>query len=448
MRSSAGNSFKQFGCFIGRKFLYDRFLCREVEDLENAGSPVNAHVADDLRRKFGKLINKKSNIADVLVIQKFACFQYILLANDFKKIFLYIFLFYFRYHASNLLSILQHAEDIAVLPELDVLSNLASISVAGRSAIVAVTGEPGIGKSRLVHEVVTTMMTRAPTPSCWKACAPRTASRTCGGRWPVELLGRLGLDRNSPPDEARDRVVRRLEPFEEFGQGSPEFDHVVEVVMHLLGHPSAIDALGPSAVRDAVFGGLTFALRRRATQVAGGAVDRRPAVGRSAAARPARVDGATPGRPPAAHPHHVPPRGGGHHRLAASGRSGTDPASAAVADVRLGSGGSREHRRRAYVARDDGAVDLGPCRWQPVVHHRARPAGGRVPRRSRRPGVPRSLRALIAARLDQLTRSQRAVLDNASILGVEGRVASLDRSPASSLSRSTSPTSTCSSSSA
>ncbi len=269
--------------------------------------------------------------------------------------------------------------------ELDVLSNLASISVAGRSAIVAVTGEPGIGKSRLVHEVVTTMMTARPDAFLLEGvCAPYGESNVW---WPVAggLLGRLGLDRNSPPDEARDRVVRRLEPFEEFGQGSPEFDHVVEVVMHLLGHPSAIDALGPSAVRDAVFGGLTFALRRRATkspvvlwiddlQWAGPLLlDLLESTARHLADLPLLDH------------HHLPARRGGHHRLAASGRSGTHPAPAAGAAVGVGSRRSRAHRRRASVAGAHGAVDLGACRRQPVVPHRARPAGGRVPRRSRRP---------------------------------------------------------------
>ena len=34
--------------------------------------------------------------------------------------------------------------------------------------------------------------------------------------------------------------------------------------MHLLGHPSALDALGPAATRDAVFGAVARGLRRRA----------------------------------------------------------------------------------------------------------------------------------------------------------------------------------------
>ena len=85
--------------------------------------------------------------------------------------------------------------------------------------------------------------------------------------WPVAggLLARLGLDRNSPPDESRERLVRAAcSRSTDLALGSPEFDHVVEVVMHLLGHPSALDSLAPSAARDAVFGGLTSPLRRRA----------------------------------------------------------------------------------------------------------------------------------------------------------------------------------------
>ena len=76
--------------------------------------------------------------------------------------------------------------------ELDVLSNLAAISVGGRSAIVAVTGEPGIGKSRLVDEVVTTIMAERPDTFLLEGvCAPYGESNVW---WPVAggLLGRLG----------------------------------------------------------------------------------------------------------------------------------------------------------------------------------------------------------------------------------------------------------------
>ena len=217
-------------------------------------------------------------------------------------------------------------------------------------------------------------------------CAPYGESNVW---WPVAggLLGRLGLDRNSPPDEARDRVVRRLEPFEEFGQGSPEFDHVVEVVMHLLGHPSAIDALGPSAVRDAVFGGLTFALRRRATkspvvlwiddlQWAGPLLlDLLESTARHLADLPLLIittyrrdeEGITDW------PQAVDPALTLHLPLAPLSES-------EVADLVHTAAGRPLPERH-------GAVDLGACRWQPVVPHRARPVGGRVPRRSRRPRV-------------------------------------------------------------
>ena len=148
--------------------------------------------------------------------------------------------------------------------QLDVLSNLAAISIGGRSAIVAVTGEPGIGKSRLVDEVVATIMSQRPDTFLLEGvCAPYGEANVW---WPVAggLLARLGLDRNSPPDESRVRVIERLQAYDDMAIGTPEYGHVVEVVMHLLGHPSALDALAPTAVREAVFGGLTFALRRRA----------------------------------------------------------------------------------------------------------------------------------------------------------------------------------------
>ena len=69
---------------------------------------------------------------------------------------------------------------------------------------------------------------------------------------------------SAAPMELRERIVARLTPFDELAPGTPQFDRFVEFVLHLLGQPSALDALGPVALRDAVVAGMVGGIRRRA----------------------------------------------------------------------------------------------------------------------------------------------------------------------------------------
>ena len=95
---------------------------------------------------------------------------------------------------------------------------------------------------------------------------PRTANPNVW--WPVVggLVTRLGFDRNDTPAEIRRGVTRSLGRVEDFSSDSTKRDGMVELVMHLLGQPSALDALGPVATRDAVFAVIVQALRRRSAR--------------------------------------------------------------------------------------------------------------------------------------------------------------------------------------
>ena len=68
--------------------------------------------------------------------------------------------------------------------ELGMLGNIVALSAEGRSAVIAVTGEAGIGKSRLVHEVIAPFV--ADHPGCLlrrgHVCAVRRVERVVARR--------------------------------------------------------------------------------------------------------------------------------------------------------------------------------------------------------------------------------------------------------------------------
>jgi class 3 adenylate cyclase len=309
--------------------------------------------------------------------------------------------------------------------ELGMLGNIVNLALAGRSAIVAVTGEPGIGKSRLVHEAMGPLVAEHPTTLLLEGvCAPYGESNVW---WPVAggLLARIGLDRNDPADASRRRAVRRLSQFDEMAPGTADFDRAVEVTMHLLGHPSALDGLGPSATRDAVFEAIARGVRRRAAKspvvlwiddlqwAAPLLLELLESLARQLADLPVLIvttyrradDGLAdwPGSVDEALTLHLPlsPLGEDDARNLAITSAGRALPESILDIIAARAGGNPlflTELARLAASHPDGPNS---------------------------PELPGSLRALIAARLDQLTPAQRAVLDNASILGVEGRIVAL-----------------------
>ncbi len=308
--------------------------------------------------------------------------------------------------------------------ELGMLRAMVSSVVAGRSAIVSIAGEAGIGKSRLVQEVLSPLLTEHPDTFVLEgSCAPYGETNVW---WPVtgSLMARLGFDRNESAETSRRRIVRRVEAGGEYAPGTPEFDRTVELVMHLLGQPSALDALGSPGLRDAVVAGIVDALRRRAQKgpvvvwvddlqwAAPLLVDLLESLARQLAGLPVMI--VTTCRPDDQRMGDWPPP--------------IDPALTMHLSLEaLNADDSAELVERAAGKALPGAV----------VEHISTRSGGnplflielaRLAASSDDPTggtLPGTLRALIAARLDQLTTTQRQVLDNAAILGNEGRVASL-----------------------
>ena len=127
----------------------------------------------------------------------------------------------------------------------ELLSSVMTMVANGRSAVVAVTGEAGSGKTRLVSE----MLAGLPEP-----IGGRVRRHLCA----VRREQRVGADRHGavPADEPRSvgadrrcsarRAGRRAIEYYRFEADDPVLDLFVETVLHLMGHPSTFDSMAPA----------------------------------------------------------------------------------------------------------------------------------------------------------------------------------------------------------
>lgn len=313
--------------------------------------------------------------------------------------------------------------------ELGMLAAVTSTVLGGRGAIVAVSGEPGIGKTRLVSEALRPVLARHPDALVLEgSCAPYGEPNVW---WPLAggFLRNIGLDRSGTPDEVRERIRRRLPQLatiEDPDDGViADVEQRIELVMHLLGQPSVLDELGPAAIRDAVVSRIVQVLRRRAQRTpviiwlddlqwaAPILLELLETLARQLAGlrvltiatyRP--FDDAETEWPPS-----IDPALTLHLRLEPL----EDDDSEALVSEAVGTELHPDTVQRV-IARSGGNPLF-------LIELARLAAAGHGPDSD----LPGSLRALIAARLDELTVSQRAMLDNAAIVGNEGRVSSLRR---------------------
>lgn len=309
--------------------------------------------------------------------------------------------------------------------ELGMLSAVLSTVLAGRGATVAVSGEPGIGKSRLVAEALRPVLAEHPDALVLEgACAPYGEPNVW---WPLAggILRDMGLDRSGTPDEVRERVRRRLPQLLALDEGDEAADQRIELVMHLLGHPSALDELGPAAIRDAVVSRIVEVLRRRARRTpvvirlddlqwaAPILLELLETLARQLSGLPVLTivtyrpfDEVDEEWPPS-----IEPALTLHLRLEPLGDAESESLVAEAARTEL-----HPDMVRRIIARSGG----NPLFLIELARLAAAGHGSEGE-------MPGTLRALIAARLDELTVTQRAMLDNAAIVGNQGRVSSLRR---------------------
>ena len=302
----------------------------------------------------------------------------------------------------------------------ELLASIMAMVANGQSAIVSVIGEAGAGKTRLVSEALDSFPSRAVTIFSG-VCAPYGETNVWA---PIAtaLFHRLELDQGAPLNLLRD--VSRAKGVELYGfdANDPVLERFVDAVLHLLGYPSELDHVPPAQAREILFSLIVEGLRRRTKtgpvvlwiddlQWADVLIiELLHRVARSLVDRPlliitAQRDEAELDWPPVSdHPITV--------RMPLDSLTRTD------------------------AGRLVGAV-LGPATNDAFVDSLIERSGGNPlflielaelsKSNPSSTALPGSLRALISARLDQLPPTQRAIIDNAAVLGASGPVESLEK---------------------
>jgi class 3 adenylate cyclase/tetratricopeptide (TPR) repeat protein len=307
--------------------------------------------------------------------------------------------------------------------ERTLLQSITDLIATGRCAIVSVVGEAGIGKSRLVDEAVAALKASTPGVTVIHGqCAPYGEPNVW---WPIAsgLASGFGLQLDQPADEVREIATASAAAMYNLPTGAPAVHDEVEALLHLLGHPSELDSLDTTGARDALYGALIRSVRMRSALG--------PVV--------VWIDDLQWAHPLL------------RELLELMARALADCPLLIVTAYRPGDEDDWPPPvERALTLK----LPIGPldeCDTAALVEAVAgrRPATDLIERLYDRSGgnplfltelamltsvngdddvdvaLPGTLRALIAARLDQLVPPQRAVIDNAAILGTEGPVAAL-----------------------
>lgn len=293
-----------------------------------------------------------------------------------------------------------------------------------RSLLLNVTGESGVGKTKLIDEFLGAMTDDVMVLS--GVCAPYGESNVWS---PIAqaVASHLGLDPALGPEELRDGAIARAAALFGVDIDNAEVARVVEVFIHLSGQPSALDGLEVSNLRDTVHRAITQVIQRRsakgpvvlwiddlhwADQVVLDLVEQ---LATSCSRLPFIVVTS----------------------MRASGEVAWPPSNDRITMVSL------HLQPLAREESDELALELllehsdGADADQRLLDRLFDRSGGNplflqelaalvsdeVPPED----LPDSLRALIAARLDQLAPAERQIIDNAAVLGVSGTLVGLER---------------------
>ena len=310
------------------------------------------------------------------------------------------------------------------LDELALLESTISLVRNGHSGVVSIVGEPGCGKSRLADHIVTRLADEAIVLET--ACSPYGET----SMWsPLRngLATLLALEPDASPDDVRRTVEQRSKELWSLGPGDDLLERLLGVIAYLFGHPSELDELDPAGARDRISGVVTEAMRSHAQtrmtvlwvdnlQWADPSVrDLLAVVVRSLADLPfllitsQRSDEELLWPPPLLDRSLL-------LRIPLGPLSPLDAAT--LVRQLLERDGGPDLPVDALV---EDLVERGGC--NPLFLVELAALAIRSPAQSNLPG---SLRALIAARLDQLPPARRALVDNAAVLGPSGSTMALE----------------------
>ena len=299
-------------------------------------------------------------------------------------------------------------------PERVLLDAAVQLVRDGHSGVVSIIGEAGAGKTRLAEEIV--------DPLEGEAIVVRTTCAPYGeyNVWaPVvtALTVMFGIDRDATPADVRRVVESRAEELWSLAPGDPAVERYLDVFAHLLGHPSDLDRFDAAGARDAVANAVTEMLRRNArTRMTVLWVDNlqwADAMLRDYLAVVVRSLGDLPfllvtGQRPDPDVLWPPPVDRPLVLQVPLGPLDRTDSMALVRGILERSEPVPDHDERTISE----LVDRGGGNPLFLVELAALAVG--CPTGSELPG---SLRALIAARVDQLPGPQRSILDNAAVLG-------------------------------
>jgi len=296
------------------------------------------------------------------------------------------------------------------------------VTQQGRGALLHVNGENGVGKSRLVDEVIARMRRRGEVTVLEGACVPYGESNAW---WPIASALSSYFNQFETSESVESMRDAALEKARAIFPGNTvaENERIVEVFTHLMGHPSAIDRLDAANARSTINTVVGQVLEQRA--------QRGPMVLSiddlhwadpmllhlldSLVNRLARfpfliITAMRPGTD-VVWPRHTDRSTIVSLTLQPLSRDESE----SLSRLLLSDHHPADHLLGALHDRSGG----NPLFLIELVALREAGGGGE--------DLPDSLRTLIAARLDQLTVDQRRVLENAAVLGTSGSVISLEK---------------------
>ena len=307
-------------------------------------------------------------------------------------------------------------------PELTIADAALDLVINnGRGVLLHLNGENGVGKSRLVDEVIQRARDRGEVSVLEGACVPYGEANVW---WPLAmaLSNYLDLDTSVPIDMARGAALQRSQQMFPSIAGS-DIERLVDVFTHLLGYPSPIDKLDAPNARNTIHQTVAMVLEARS--------QRGPmvlSIDDIHWADPVLLDlleflvtslsrhafllitAMRPGTEVA-----WPPRSDRSNVVAITlqplGRLDTETLATAL----LGEAPRDEQLLTALYDRSGG----NPLFLLELVALTEAGGGHRE--------LPDSLRTLIAARLDQLTPEQRQMIENAAVLGTSGAISGLEK---------------------